>query len=177
MPDLDGATLVGWVRAILRRDLGTLRRELDLYTDDADPWREVPGLANSGGTLALHLAGNLRHFVGARLGGSGYVRDRAAEFTERDVPRAKLIAQVDAALHEADAALAALDPRRLMEEFPDPVAGVRLATGDLLLHLMVHLTYHLGQLNAHRRVVSGDASSVGALAIPALATARPTEAT
>jgi hypothetical protein len=175
MTDLDGATLVGWVRAILRRDLGTLRRELDLYADDAGPWRKVPGLANSGGTLALHLAGNLRHFVGARLGGSGYVRDRAAEFAERDVPRAKLIAQVDAAMHEADAALAALDPRRLLEEFPDPVAGVRLTTGDLLLHLLVHLTYHLGQLNAHRRVVSGDASSVGALAIPALATARPTE--
>jgi hypothetical protein len=41
---------------------------------------------------------------------------------------------------------------------------------------VAHLTYHLGQLNAHRRVVSGDAVSVGALAIPALATAHPAEA-
>src|SRR6187551_3396600 len=80
VPELDGATLVTWIRAVLRRDLATLRRELDLYADDAGPWREVPGLANCGGTLALHLAGNLRHFVGARLGTSGYVRDRTAEF-------------------------------------------------------------------------------------------------
>jgi uncharacterized damage-inducible protein DinB len=176
VPELDGATLVAWVRTILRRDLGTLRRELDLYADDGGPWREVPGLANSGGTLALHLAGNLRHFVGARLGSSGYVRDRAAEFAERDVPRARLIALVDAATLEVDAALAALDPRRLVEVFPDAVAGVRVTTGDLLLHLIAHLTYHLGQLNAHRRVVSGDAVSVGALSIPALATAHPAEA-
>ena len=29
----------------------------------------APGLANSGGTLALHLTGNLQHFIGAVLGG------------------------------------------------------------------------------------------------------------
>jgi uncharacterized damage-inducible protein DinB len=175
-PPLDGAALVGWIRAILRRDLATLRRELDLYADDTGPWRPVPGLANAGGTLALHLAGNLRHFVGARLGGSGYVRDRASEFAERDVPRAKLIALVDAAMLEVDAALARLDPARLTEPYPEAVAGVHVVTGDLLLHLAVHLTYHLGQLNAHRRVVSGDPSSVGALAVRVLATAHPTEA-
>jgi uncharacterized damage-inducible protein DinB len=175
VPDVDGVTLIGWVRTILKRDLGSLRRELDLYADDAQPWRDVPGLANGGGTLTLHLAGNLRHFLGARLGGSGYVRDRAAEFAERDVPRAKLIALVDAAAHEADAALAALDPARLMEPFPDPIAGVRVTTGDLLLHLLVHLTYHLGQLNAHRRVVTGDPVSVGTLAVPSLSSAQPAE--
>lgn len=176
MPELDGDALLLWVRTILRRDLGTLRRELDLYTDDMQPWQAVPGLANSGGTLALHLVGNLRHFVGARMGTSGYVRDRAAEFSERDVPRAKLIAMVDAATHEVDAALAAFAPARLAEPFADPVAGVRLVTGDLLLHLLVHLAYHLGQLNAHRRVVTGDAVSVGTMSIPALATAQPAEA-
>jgi len=176
VPELDGDALLLWVRTILRRDLGTLRRELDLYTDDMQPWQAVPGLANSGGTLALHLVGNLRHFVGARMGTSGYVRDRAAEFAERDVPRAKLIALVDAATHEVDVALSTLDHRRLMAEFPDVVAGVRVTTGDLLLHLVAHFTYHLGQLNAHRRVVSGDAVSVGALSIPALASAHPAEA-
>jgi len=92
------------------------------------------------------------------------------------VPRAKLIALVDAATQEVDVALATLDHRRLMAEFPDVVAGVRVVTGDLLLHLVAHFTYHLGQLNAHRRVVSGDAVSVGALSIPALATAHPAEA-
>jgi uncharacterized damage-inducible protein DinB len=176
VPEREGEALLRWCRAILRRDLGSLRRELDLYADDAQPWQAVPGLANAGGTLALHLAGNVRHFIGARLGASGYVRDRAAEFAERDVPRARLIALVDAATQEADAALAALDPARLAEPFPDPVAGVRVVTGDLLLHLLVHFTYHLGQLNAHRRIVTGDPVSVGHLAIPALATAQPAEA-
>lgn len=175
-PEPAALDLLPWARAILRRDLGTLRRELDLYADDAQPWQPVPGLSNSGGTLALHLTGNLRHFIGARLGGGGYVRDRDAEFSVRDVPRAKLIAGVDAAAQEVDAALAALPPARLAEPFPDAVAGVRVVTGDLLLHLLVHLTYHLGQLNAHRRVVTGDPVSVGTLAIPSLASATPANA-
>ena len=32
-------------------------------------WALPPGLPNSGSTLALHVAGNLRHYVGAVLGG------------------------------------------------------------------------------------------------------------
>ncbi len=74
--------LTSHLAAILARDLAALRREIEAYPDDALPWREVPGLTNPGGTLALHVAGNLQHYVGHVLGGSGYVRDRPAEFAE-----------------------------------------------------------------------------------------------
>ena len=76
------------LRAVMVRDLRAVMREVSAYATDEDPWREVPGMANCGGTLALHLAGNIRHYVGAVLGGSGYVRDRDGEFLRRDVPRA-----------------------------------------------------------------------------------------
>jgi len=64
---------------VLVRDLRTLAAELDAYPDDASVWACPPGIPNAAGTLVLHVAGNLRHFVGARMGGTGYVRDRAAE--------------------------------------------------------------------------------------------------
>ena len=68
---------------VLDRDLAQLRGEVEAYPDDASLWRLHPGIFNSGGGgggLVLHLTGNLLHFIGAVLGGSGYVRDRDAEF-------------------------------------------------------------------------------------------------
>jgi uncharacterized damage-inducible protein DinB len=157
------------VRRVLVRELGTIAAELEAYPDDASVWACPPGLPNAAGTLALHLVGNLRYFVGARLGGTGYVRDRAAEFATRGVSRADLRAQVDAAVQEVGDALARLTPAHLDERFPEPIGGVHLSTGRFLQHLVAHTGYHLGQLDYHRRVVTGDARGVGALPIARLA--------
>lgn len=43
---------------------------------------------NSIGHLVLHLTGNLNHYIGAVIAGSGYVRDRPREFTESAPPSA-----------------------------------------------------------------------------------------
>ena len=37
---------------------------------------------NSIGHLILHLTGNLNHYIGAGIAGSGYVRNRPLEFTD-----------------------------------------------------------------------------------------------
>lgn len=160
------------VAAILARDLRALCREIEAYPDERQLWQAVPGLPNTGGTLALHLAGNLRHFLGARLGGSGYVRDREGEFARRDVPRAELLREI-AEAERTLGALAKLDDAGLAAEFPDAIGGSRMANGDLLVHWAVHFAYHLGQLDYHRRVVTGRAEGVGAMAVKELATARP----
>jgi hypothetical protein len=80
---------------VIARDLRALRREIESYPDDASLWAKPDGVANSGGSLAHHLAGNLRHFVGTRLGGGDFVRDRAAEFTPGGLRREELVALVD----------------------------------------------------------------------------------
>ena len=41
---------------------------------------------NSVGHLVLHLTGNLNHYIGAQIAGTGYVRDRPREFTEPAPP-------------------------------------------------------------------------------------------
>ena len=69
------------------RELATVRDQLLAYPDNSSVWVLPNGLPNSAGTLALHIAGNLRWFIGAQLGGSGYVRDRDAEGSE-DADRA-----------------------------------------------------------------------------------------
>ena len=147
-------SLTASLAAIFARELGTLRLEVEAYSADADLWRVVPGIANSGGTLALHLAGNLQHFIGAILGGSGYHRNREAEFEARNVPREQVLQGIDQAIAAVRRTLAGLSDAELDHEYPEPVAGVRLNTGDFLIHLASHLAYHLGQVDYHRRIVT-----------------------
>src|SRR5438876_969163 len=136
--------------ALLDRDLRALRRELEAYPDERQIWREVPGLPNSAGALALHLAGNIQHYIGARFGGTGYVRDRDAEFARRGVPRAELVAEIERARVAIRTGLERLDPDSLDEEYPEAIAQARVRTGDYLVHLCTHFAYHLGPLDAHR---------------------------
>ncbi|MDQ6829630.1 MAG: DinB family protein [Gemmatimonadota bacterium] len=152
------------VQSILKRDIAALRRSVEAYPDDASVWAERPGFPNVGGTLVLHLAGNLQHFVGAVLGKSGYKRDRDAEFARRGVSREALLAELDAADRAIDQGMAAVSEEMLAAPYPIEVAGRTVATGDWLIHLTTHCAYHLGQLDYHRRSVTRDQRSVNAVA-------------
>ena len=167
--------LVSTVAAIVDRDLKAVRRELEAYPDEHLIWQTVPGLPNSGGTLALHLAGNVQHYIGAQLGHTGYVRDRPAEFARRDVPRAELVEELETARSVVGSVLARLRDEDLPKQFPEVVGVVRVETQEYLVHLLVHFAYHLGQMDAHRRVVTGDASGVGAVRHTELGSARPAD--
>lgn len=153
------------LRTVLLRELAAMRRSVEAYPDDDAPWAERPGLPNTGGTLVLHVAGNLQHFVGAVLGASGYRRDRDAEFARRGLSRAALVAELDAAMGAVERALAA---GALPDAYPARIGDRTVATESWLVHLATHIAYHLGQLDYHRRVVTGDARGVGALALDAL---------
>jgi len=56
---------------LYERDLNKLKTEIEQYPDEADLWKKSGEIPNSGGNLSLHLCGNLRHFIGLVLGGSG----------------------------------------------------------------------------------------------------------
>ncbi len=161
------------VAAILDRELRTLAREIEAYPDERDLWRRPPGVANSAGTLALHLAGNLQHYVGTLLGGTGYVRDRPAEFALRDVPREKILAEIEAARSAVRAGASRLNDALAGAEFPETVGGVRVTTAEYLIHLVSHFAYHLGQIDYHRRVVTEQSGGVDAVRALELGSAKP----
>jgi hypothetical protein len=156
------------LRILYARDIDTLRAEVELYPEDELLWHEVPGYPNPGGNLVLHLVGNLRHFIGAQLGGTGYVRDREAEFATKGLSRTQLQNGISLASAEVVRTLSGLDPARLNEPFPLPAHGKSVLTGLWLVHLSTHLAFHLGQLDYHRRVVTGDGKGAGAVSVTAL---------
>lgn len=156
------------IRTLLARDLRALAREVEAYASDELVWRAVPGISNSAGTLVLHLAGNLEHFIGAVLGRTGYVRDRAAEFATRDLTRPELRRRIDEAAHAVDETLAQITAEQLQAEYPVPIGGRRVGTAALLAHLSTHLAYHLGQIDYHRRIVGDGPGTVDAMSIAEL---------
>jgi len=158
------------IRLLLQRELAAVRRTVEAYPDEKSLWVEQKGLPNTGGNLALHLAGNLQHFFGARLASSGYVRDRDSEFTRRNVPRAELLAGLDAGAKAIDAALGSISTEKWHAEYPEKVAGRSMSTELFVIHLLSHLAYHLGQMDYHRRGVTGDSTGIGAVPVKELGT-------
>jgi hypothetical protein len=153
----------------LVRELEGFKRELALFPDDASAWATVPGITNSAANLALHLAGNLQYYIGGVLGGTGYARNREAEFGQRSGPRAEIIAEIDAAISVVRRVLPNLPENRLDAPLGEPVMGLTFRTGTFLLHLCVHAGFHLGQAGYLRRVLTGNTASSGPIPLQPLA--------
>jgi hypothetical protein len=122
----------GWIRQLLVRELRSLIAEIELYPSDALIWFTPPGIANSAGTIVLHVCGNLQHFVGAVLGGTGYVRDRELEFRQRDVSRAVLLAELQKTMGVVNDVLAHRPDEALLVPYPDVLGGLQLPCGLFL---------------------------------------------
>jgi uncharacterized damage-inducible protein DinB len=154
--------------AVLVRDLEGLQREVELFPDDDSLWATRPGVTNSAGNLALHIAGNIRYFIGHQLGGIDYARDRAAEFGRRSGSRDELVA----ALGHAIAAVRDVLPRLTEEQLARPFEGhpeVTMSTRRFLVHLCTHTAFHLGQAGYLRRIVTGDSRSTNTVSATRLA--------
>ncbi|WP_299524124.1 DUF1572 family protein [Winogradskyella sp.] len=137
---------------VFKRDLNKLKDEINAYKDEANLWLVSDGISNSAGNLCLHLVGNLNHFIGATLGNSGYVRQRELEFSLKNVPRLEMIQQIDNTIPIVEGTLSQLDAPDLQKEYRRNPFEDFMTTEYFLVHLTTHLSYHLGQINYHRRL-------------------------
>lgn len=141
------------LNSIINRELLKLKIEIESYKDESAIWRIEKSIANSGGNLCLHLIGNLNTYIGAILGQTGYVRDRDAEFSLKNIPRQELIQKIEDIIQMIDQVLPKLTIEELKKEYPIIVLKEPTSTEFFLVHLATHLTYHLGQINYHRRLI------------------------
>jgi len=153
------------LKTIILRELHALDREIAAYPDDASLWTTPAGAPNPAGNLVLHLAGNLRHFIGATLGETGYVRDRDSEFSSKGLTRDELRAIVASAIAELSDAFERITDAQLSGEYPLPIQERRLGASEFLVHLAVHLGYHLGQIDYHRRLSTSSSASVDTMSV------------
>ena len=139
---------------LFERDLRRLTQEIDAYADPADLWRVAEGIQNSAGSLCRHVVGNLNAYVGQILGHTGYVRDREADFAAPSVSRAMLLGALSDTRLMVRRTLTALPAAQLSTPYPVDVLGYPMTTQYFLIHLHGHLTYHLGQIDYHRRLLT-----------------------
>ena len=144
--------IIGTLQSLYKRDLEKLKLEIETYRDESAIWKVDGEITNSAGNLCLHLIGNLKSFIGAELGNSGYVRQRDLEFSTHGTTRAELLQRIDETITVVDSSLDKLTPERLEEDYPKVVFADKMTTGWFLIHLATHLSYHLGQINYHRRL-------------------------
>ncbi|MFZ1529975.1 MAG: DUF1572 family protein [Ferruginibacter sp.] len=139
------------------KDLNRLKAELEQYKSEKNIWAVDKGIANSAGNLCLHLLGNLNHFIGAELGHTGYTRQRDLEFSQKNVPSAVLLQQVDETIDMLNKTLRQLSQSDYEKEYPQTVLPAKVSVEAFLFYLTTHLAYHLGQVNYHRRLLDAGA--------------------
>ncbi|MCR4030554.1 MULTISPECIES: DinB family protein [Flavobacterium] len=141
------------LKTLFNRDLNKLKVEIESYQNENTIWMIDKNISNSAGNLCLHLMGNINTYIGARLGNTGYVRNRPLEFSLKDVPRTELIDKIENTITMVNTVLDSLTQADLQVIYPEIVFEEEMTTGFFLIHLSTHLAYHLGQINYHRRLL------------------------
>ena len=110
-------------------------------------WRNPFSHGNSVGHLVLHLTGNLSYYVGARIAGTGYVRNRDLEFSEpRKLPKAEVLRKFDEAIATVIAAIGNQTEADWIAPYTaerEPDSKNRVT---LFLRCASHLYHHVGQI-------------------------------
>lgn len=109
-------------------------------------WTKPFSFGNSFGHLVLHLTGNLNYYIGAQIGGTGYVRDRPLEFSDTSRPsKAEVLKKFDQAI----AMVLAIIQKQSAEDWLKAYTGAGVTARDrfdIVLQCATHLHHHVGQL-------------------------------
>ena len=108
-------------------------------------WRKPYPYGNSIGNLLLHLTGNLNHYIGAHIAGTGYVRNRDLEFTDASKrPDEEVLADFDRAIAMVVATIRKQSPADWVAPYSaDTPSKNRFA---VFLRMAAHAQHHVGQI-------------------------------
>lgn len=133
-------------------ELDNLTKEINAYTNEENIWVKKNGINNSAGNLCLHVVGNINHFLGATIIKNGYLRNRDEEFSLNGVPKAQLLASIEALKPMVKEVFDSLQEADLDKIYPIDFMGSN-TTDFYLTRFLAHLSYHVGQISYHRRIL------------------------
>jgi uncharacterized damage-inducible protein DinB len=119
-------------------------------------WIKPFAFGNSIGHLVLHLTGNLNHYIGALIAGTGYVREREKEFID---PIHPTVDELLARFHEAVALVVRTLHELDDEGFSVPVEHQVPIKSRLGLFLVCasHMNNHIGQMTYLVQAINSEA--------------------
>ena len=124
--------------------LDKIERVMPLLSEE-DVWWRPHEASNSVGNLILHLAGSLRYWIVAVVGGSPSDRVRQLEFDARGgFTREELLAMLRLAVDDATGVLARLTADDLAESRSGFSREIRVL--EAVFHGVAHFAMHTGQI-------------------------------
>ena len=136
-------------------NLEKLRGEISSYKDDSDLYKVEGLISNSAGNLCLHLCGNIQNYLGAMLGKTGYIRNRDLEFSSKDFTKLSLLAEIEKAKDSVEVTFNKIAESDLDKLYPETPYWNGFSVRHVLVICLEHFNYHLGQINYHRRLLTG----------------------
>ncbi|HXQ27292.1 MAG TPA: DinB family protein [Candidatus Acidoferrales bacterium] len=110
-------------------------------------WRKPYPYGNSIGHLLLHLTGNLNHYIGARIAGTGYVRNRPLEFSDTSKrSKEQVLADFDRAIDMVAATIRTQSAEDLAAPYSDPTEPRSNTHFAVFLRMAAHAYHHTGQI-------------------------------
>lgn len=132
-----------------------IRHCVDQLNDEQLWWRPNE-TQNSIANLLLHLVGNVRQWIVSGVGGAIDTRDRPKEFSDRSgMPKAELLAQLDAIVAQASDAINGLTPAEATTQ--RRIQGFEGETGiSAIFHSVAHFYGHTQEIVHLTRTILGD---------------------
>ena len=118
-------------------------------------WLRGSDASNAIGNLVLHLAGNVRQWIGYGVAGLPNVRDRDAEFAARGGPdAAELLSKLHGSVNDAAVTIAGLAPQRLTERIT--VQAYDVTVLEAIYHVVEHFAQHTAQIIFATKLLTND---------------------
>jgi len=136
-----------------KTDILRFIQELNLFENEENLWKTGGSIKNSSGNLALHIIGGLNYLIGTTLAQTGYVRNRDQEFIIKGVKREELVAELEKLIPMISETLNAPGQEQPEAEYPLMFDNMKTSNSYVLVKLLAHLNYHLGQVNYLRRIL------------------------
>jgi uncharacterized damage-inducible protein DinB len=112
---------------------------------DTQIWNRPYPYGNSIGNLLLHLTGNLNYYIGAQIAGTGYIRHRDQEFSDRGKSKQQLLKDFDSAVEMVIATI----QKQSADDWSARYSAERTECKDrfeMLLNCAGHAYHHVGQI-------------------------------
>lgn len=120
--------------------------------NDEGIWHRPNTHVVSVGNLVLHLSGNMGQWINSTLGNRPDLRVRDEEFEENGpMDRRQLLERLDATLAYAYDTLGGLGAQALTRTWE--VQGFSETGTAIILHVVEHFSYHVGQITFHTKLL------------------------
>jgi uncharacterized damage-inducible protein DinB len=136
------------------REIDKLKNEILNFESDEQLWKTPEPHIVPAGNTCLFIAGTLQHYIGNVMGDSGYIRNKEAEMKARNVPRERLLEEIDNTKQVVIDTLEQISKTELQRGFPTNEFEEPITTEFYLIHLLKNMGFHLGQISVLRQLAS-----------------------